>query len=169
MKILIQETNPSCLCLQETRHNNKTIRPPSGYKIISSPFKQPVDQNSNSPNPVNNRGVALLISKKINYKLLNIDTPNSIEAVAARVYDGRYYTVCSIYISPSVPVTKQEIHDLLVQMPRPLLLLGDMNAKHYSWGEEENNSRGRIFEQLMNKTDLCLLNDTEKNPLQLPK
>ena len=162
MKILIQETNPSCLCLQETRHNNKTMRPPSGYRIIASPFKQPVDQNSNSPNPVNNRGVALLISKKVNHKSLNIDTPNSIEAVAARVYDGRYYTVCSIYISPNVPVTKQELHDLLVQLPRPLLLLGDMNAKHYSWGEEENNSRGRIFEQLMNETDLCLLNDTEK-------
>ena len=159
LKNLIQENSPSCLCLQETRHNTKTLHPPSGYNIILSPPKIPNNQNPSTP--VNNRGVALLVSKTVHYRTLNINVPDSIEAVAAQVYDGKYFTVCSIYISPSIAITQQELHDLVSQLPRPLLMLGDMNAKHSSWGEGENNIRGRIFERLISETDLCLLNDTE--------
>ena len=35
LKILIQENNPTCACLQETRHGDKILKPPSGYKIIT--------------------------------------------------------------------------------------------------------------------------------------
>ena len=67
-----------------------------------------------------------------------------------------------MYLSPNIPVTKQELHSVLSQLPRPLLLLGDMNAKHISWGEEDSNSRGTLFEEFLNETDLCLLNDSAK-------
>ena len=134
LKNLIQENNPTCLCLQETRHNKMRLWPPSGYEIIISPFKQQLNQSQDTSALVSNRGVALLIKKTVNYKTIDIQTPDSIEAVAAQIYDGRYYTICSMYLSPNIPVTKQELHSVLSQLPRPLLLLGDMNAKHISWG-----------------------------------
>ena len=34
LKILIQENNSACICLQETRHGDKILKPPSGYKIV---------------------------------------------------------------------------------------------------------------------------------------
>ena len=39
LKHLIQENNPACICLQETRHCDKILKPTSGYKITQSPKK----------------------------------------------------------------------------------------------------------------------------------
>ena len=35
-KILIQENNLPCVCLIETTHGDKVLKPPPGYKIIQS-------------------------------------------------------------------------------------------------------------------------------------
>ena len=128
LKNLIQETEPDCLCLQETRHGNKNAHPPSGYRIVQSTPNQNAQQANNSNAP-QQRGVAILIGKKINYKIVPLSVPDPIEVVAAQIYSGRYYTVCSLYLSPNQQVTKRDLVMLLEQLPKPFLILGDMNAR----------------------------------------
>ena len=125
-KLINQEEKPTCICLQETRHKNRNMYPPSGYKLYKS-----INQRSDE----HERGVAILVNKSTHSEELEVHTNDTIEAVAVKIYDKQYYTVCSIYLSPSLTVTKREIVSLINQLPRPALLLGDFNAKHNSWNE----------------------------------
>ena len=155
LKILINESNnPECLCLQETRHTNPTtIYPPSGYSVI--PSRKARDDESE-------RGVALLINKTVNFEPFPLTLPEKIEAVAARLWlDSQYHTICSIYLSPSIRYAKEDLTPIINQLPKPFLLLGDMNAKHPTWGEPANNN-GRIFDQLLSEHDIALLNAETK-------
>ena len=154
LKVLISENNnPPVLCLQETRHGTRTLYPPAGYHCIQS---QPINDEQNG------RGVCMLLNKNTNYKILPLRLTGNVEAVAARVWMGKYYTICSIYLSPSLPVHEKEITELLNQLPEPYFLLGDMNARHSLWGEAINNTKGNIFEKLLTKYDISLLNDEAK-------
>ena len=152
-KLISDHNDPACLCLQETRHGDKALRPPSRYRIYQSNKRR--DDN-------HERGVALLINNKIHSERIPLILGNNVEAVAARVWMGKYYSICSLYLSPSLPVRKNDITDLIAQLPEPFLLLGDMNARHSLWGEPTNNPKGNLFEELLIEEDLALLNDQHK-------
>ena len=66
LKFLIRENNPACICLHETRHSAKILKPPLGYKIIQSSKKRDGDHKT---------GVVVLIRNNINYKII---PPNTI-------------------------------------------------------------------------------------------
>ena len=149
LKILIKENEPACICLQETRHGDKILKPPSGYQIKQSPKKRDDDHD---------RGVAILVRNNINSKEISLNT--SLQAVASKIWLGRWYTICSVYL-PHITVTKAEILQLIQQLPEPFLLLGDMNARHQLWGEEQDNTKGKIFEELLTDEDIILLNNNE--------
>ena len=154
LKLLITENSyPECICLQETRHGVRLLRPPSKYNLIQSTKRRDNDSE---------RGVALLINKKINYEEIQLNLNGNVEAVAARIWLGRYYTICSIYLSPSLPIHENEILELINQLRAPYLLLGDMNARHSMWGEPTENAKGKLFEKLILEQRLFLLNDHEK-------
>ena len=77
LKLLIHEMgNPSCLCLQETRHGDRTLRAPSGYKIIQSQYRRDDDHE---------RGVALLINENIHFERIPLIISGNLDAVAARI------------------------------------------------------------------------------------
>ena len=120
-KLISDHSDPACLCLQETRHGDKTLRPPSRYKIYQSNKRR--DDN-------HERGVALLVNNKIHSERIPLALGDNVEAVAAKIWLGKYYTICSLYLSPSLQVQKSELTDLIAQLPEPFLLLGDMNARH---------------------------------------
>ena len=152
-KLISDHRDPACLCLQETRHGDKTLRPPSRYKIYQSNKRR--DDN-------HERGVALLVNNRIHSERIPLALGNNVEAVAARVWLGKYYTICSLYLSPSLQVQKTELTDLIAQLPEPFLLLGDMNARHSLWGEPTCNARGNLFAELLIEEDIALLNDVHK-------
>ena len=154
LKLLIHETdNPTCLCLQETRHGDRKLNPPSGYEIIQSESRRTDDHE---------RGVALLISKNVHYVPIQLRLTDNIEAVAAKVWLDKYYTVCSMYLSPNLTVEENDIKNVINQLQDPFLLLGDMNARHGIWGEPVQNTKGSTFYRLLLEQNLSLLNDEEK-------
>ena len=155
LKLVINENNPDCVCLQETRHGTRSLKAPGGYYAIQS---RKVRDNDSE------RGVALLIKKTINFTPITLVTGQKVEAVAARVWSGQYYTVCSIYLSPNIRYNQSDITQILNQLPQPYLLLGDMNARHPTWGEptECTNNNGRIFDGLLEDLPIALLNSEEK-------
>ena len=128
--------------LGDHRPNN-----PSGYNLIKS---VPVRQD------VHERGTAILISNRVNYKQLHLNT--SLQDVAASLHLNKQYTICSLHL-PHLRTEKQEIEHLLRQLPQPYILLGDMNAKSPLWEKTIIDARGRIFEELLIDLPISLLND----------
>ena len=154
LKLLINETKyPACICLQETRQGENVLRPPSGYSAIQLKRRRQDDYE---------RGVALLINKNVHFQPVSLRLSRNVEAIAARIWLGKYYTVCCMYLSPSLQVTEQEITEVIEQLREPYLVLGDMNARHFMWGESTHNHRGNLFQKIIVEQNLTLLNDDEK-------
>ena len=103
------------------------------------------------------RGVSLSIRKDILFKPIVLDT--ALEAVAAQISLAKSITVCSLYLSPSAVVSKHALEQLIAQLPKPFVILGDLNAHSTLWGGDHPNPQGRIVEDLCSQHDLVVLND----------
>ena len=90
----------------------------------------------------------------------------NLEAVAASLtINNITFTVCSIYISPSLQITHGDLIDIVNQLPTPIILLGDFNAHNYLWGGNTTDARGREVEHLLSITNLCLWNNKDSTYL----
>ena len=161
LKLLIHELgNPEVICLQETVLGSRPMYTPTNYSAIQS-------RRSHEDDPV--RGVAIMISKDCHHEALQLANLGRVEAVAARVRLGyEWYTICSMYLSPNIRFSEDDISSVIAQLPEPFLLLGDMNAKHPTWGEYPPNNTGRIFDELLANGDFMLLNSETKTRLHIP-
>ena len=150
LKYLLKTFSPLCVCLQETRiKDGATAHPPSHYNIACS---IPTRDDGHE------RGSAILVHKRIQYKELNLNT--TLQAAAVTLFLNKKYTICSIYL-PHLPVQQGAIDQLISQLPHPFLLLGDMNARSPLWGSPEDvvDGRGRLFENVLLNYPVSVLND----------
>ena len=113
---------PTCICLQETLITNAQTKPPSSYNIVRS---QPTRQDGHE------RGVAILVN---NSDIHSIEIKYTTSSSSGKDSRRKKLAVCLLYL-PHIPVPKADIVSLLRQLPSPFLLLGDMNAKSATWGE----------------------------------
>ena len=90
-------------------------------------------------------------------------------------------TLCSIYLSPRSPppphtqynFSEHDLENLINQLPRPFILLGDFNSHSKLWGCSDTNDKGVIIEDFMQKkkkkkNDLCLFNNKQSTYLHSP-
>ena len=112
MQAILYNQSISIACIQETLLENKLWNPPRNYAIEKSPYIA----------GEGNRGVAVLLHRAVPYTRLNINT--TLEAVAVTIHLRRSYTVCSIYMSPNLVIRKEDLLNLLTQLPAPFLILG---------------------------------------------
>ena len=150
LKSLLRLHAPLCVCLQETLLNPDNPHfPPSQYSIQC---------NTRTRHDGHERGVAVLIHKRISYRHIPLNT--SLQAVAVVLHLERPYTVCSLYL-PHVAVTYASLEQLIQQLPEPFLLLGDMNAHSPLWGprDSQTDARGQLFTTLLHNYPISLLND----------
>lgn len=146
LKTILNEFKPKVMCLQETMIRNRIANPPSQYQILTSVPRR--DDN-------HERGAAILINKNVNYEHLPLNS--QLQVVAAKVYLGKAYTICSIYL-PHVNISLQEIESLIDELPRPFILIGDMNARNTLWHDVVTNHKGQIIEQILNRNDINIIN-----------
>ena len=146
LKTILNKYKPKILCLQETMIRNRNANPPSQYQILTST----PHRNDN-----HERGAAILINKNINYE--PIPLTSQLQAVAAKIYLGKVYTICSIYL-PHTNITMQEIENLIDELPRPFILFGDMNARNILWHDTVTNHRGRILEEITTRNHVNIIN-----------
>ena len=136
-------------CLQETLLGDSQWQPPRHFKLERSPHF-----GGN-----NSRGVALVLHSSLQYSRLHLNT--TLEVVAATVRVQKKYSICSIYLSPNTRINKGEIRDIIHQLPRPFILLGDFNGKHPLWDPHNTSDhRGRDIENLILEDSLI----TMENP-----
>ena len=146
LHLLIRTFIPAVLVLQETLIYDKS---PCGISGYNHSIFLPVSEHC--------RGVSIYTHHSILTSPVQLNT--NLNAVACTVSLHKTITVCSIYLSPSVSVKVEDLENLIDQLPRPFLLLGDFNGHSPVWGSDRSSPRGLMLESLFSELDLCVLND----------
>ena len=55
--------------------------------------------------------------------------------MAVRIHLRRIYVGCSLYLDPGAPIERDDLVELLRQLPEPFFLVGDLDIRHTSWGD----------------------------------
>ena len=148
LKVLLRESNPGVICLQETKLGPEVFNPGLNYNIFSS-APRAGDRTHG--------GAAIDVHKSLQHSPLPIVT--DLQAVALTVVLDKQITICSIYLPPRAAFTNADIQSLLDQLPSPFLLLGDFNAHNPLWGGDILDSEGKVIEDIINNNNVVLLND----------
>jgi len=146
---MMEKFEPIAFCLQET------LLPDSyGCKNSHYTFFSKSAQN------VNTRisgGVGILVRKSTPHSPIALNT--NLQAVACRVSLPQPLTLCTIYLPPNSTWQYTDLLQLISQLPRPILFLGDFNAHSSLWGCDSNDCKGTELETFLVQSNLCLLND----------
>lgn len=152
---LLNKHNPTIIALSET-----WLRPGSVFKIKSYSCLRE-DRSDRYA------GVALLVKNNILYKPIPLPSHDDFTAVAALIT-----SICfvSIYITKPSASSFQQLSNILQTLPRPLILLGDFNSHHTSFGSTKSDNNGQELLKLLHEHNLCLLNTgsptRQTNPAQ---
>lgn len=87
-------------------------------------------------------GVAILIRNRIPFKKINTDNRISIENVCIQLPTGIY--IAAVYNQPRNVFTHDDLH-LLANLGNKVLIIGDLNARHYTWKNHIDNINGRTL------------------------
>jgi len=145
---LINKHKPKIIAIQETfRGSDHTINFP-GY-------------NSMSKQGNHNRrfygGVSLHIHNTLPYNEININSEHQV--TAARVQIGnRLITFASLYIPGGERIQLGGLNNIASSLPKPLIIMGDMNCHSVNWGNRNTTSRGRIMESFLAHQQINCLN-----------
>jgi Endonuclease-reverse transcriptase len=111
-------------------------------------------------------GAALLIHPDLPAKQIHFHSP--LEAVAVRVMcNGRKTTIMSVYLPPNINVNNAFEH-LVVQIPHPAKICGDLNALVQNHGSAYSNQRGRFIQRLAATKNFTIQNSNDSTLIQRP-
>ena len=105
----------------------------------------------------------MFIKRNIPHSQILLNT--TLQATAVKITLHRPITICSIYLPPSANIDISDLDAIVTQLPSPVLLLGDFNAHSPLWGCNSLDTKGKICEDLLNRHNLCILNN--KTPTYL--
>ena len=63
---------------------------------------------------------------------------------------------------------KSHQNKLIEQIPKPYLLLGDLNNHSTVWGCQKTNKKGKDVKKVINTNNLCILNNKSNTCLNPP-
>ena len=146
---LMYDEDPKYICLQETHMGNRFKSDMLGnYRIVYQETRNVREKKG---------GTAILIRNEIRHRKIKLNT--NIEATAVRVeFNGRFITLCNLYLSPSEHFSYQELDNFFQQLKSPLIIVGDFNAYSEQWGDRPANRRGKVIERIIENRNLLLLN-----------
>ena len=108
-------------------------------------------------NGIIHAGVSILIKSTIPRNLIQLIA--SLQAVAVHDTLHKTISVCSICLPSSQKYNSSDLEDLILQLPPPVLLLGNLNTHSSLWGCSKTCIRGKLVENLILEPNLSLLND----------
>ena len=105
-------------------HGLRHLKPPRGF-----------NKYHNSPNDaVPGQGLAMLGRQNILYHIIQMNT--TMQAIAIRCKFEKICTICNIYISPNELFTVRSLVNIIDQLPRSFIIIGDFNSSHSLWGDD---------------------------------
>lgn len=146
-KALIQ---PIAFCFQETNLRPNTIFPIKGYNGFYK-NRQTFLRASG--------GVAIFVNNIIECTEIHVQSPLEVVAVSIRLKTP--LCICNIYLPDSTDLSLNDLNDIIKQLPKPFLFLGDFNCRNQSWGSNHTDSRGKTFEKFLENDQITLLNSGE--------
>jgi ribonuclease HI/endonuclease/exonuclease/phosphatase family metal-dependent hydrolase len=144
----IKESGATILVWQETKlaHNQN-------FKIKG--FRSYLN-NLEVDNQNAHGGVAIFVKNFASSYRIKLNT--TLQAIAVSVKIQKRITICSIYLPPNEEVQLAQLQNLINQLPKPFLLLGDFNAHHPMWHDpRQTDARGRTIVDLITENDVALL------------
>lgn len=148
LKLLISNQDPTLICLQETH-----LRPQMRFNIRGFNCHRyddtAADQRAKG-------GVAIFT--KENLHAVPVTIQSELQVVAVQVTARVKFTLCNIYL-PTPDWTSAQINNILAQLPRPFLIVGDFNSHNPLWGSEKTDASGRRVEEIIDTSESVLLNN----------
>ncbi|KAG5858980.1 hypothetical protein JTB14_027661 [Gonioctena quinquepunctata] len=102
--------------------------------------------------------VATFVKDSIPAEEIELNT--NLQTVAIRIRAPIELTICNIYV-PNPQWTVHGIQNILNQLPKPSIIVGDWNAHSQLWGTQLRNTCGRRVETIIKDNQLFLLNNGE--------
>ena len=144
----IKESGAKILVWQETKLAKDQFFRIKGFKSYL--------KNLEVDGPTSHGGVGIFVKNFASSYQIKLNT--SLQAVAVSVKIQARITICSIYLPPREPVELYQLQQLIDQLPKPFLLLGDFNAHHSMWHDSRNtDQRGRTIVNLIGTNNISLL------------
>lgn len=147
---IVYDFQPKIICFRETNLKNNHTAHINNY---SGFFKNRTFANRASG------GVATFISNTLESE--DISIVSDLEVTATLVKFAKHLCICNVYILDSKIFTKQHLTDIIRQLPKPFVLLGDFNSRNIAWGCLHTDDRGKSVEEFLDEESLCLLNNNE--------
>ena len=154
--MIIHEFSPVVVCLQEIMLGRETPCPREYFQ-----FRTPFD-----PVVGSHGGSLIYVRQDIPHVDLQLNT--NLDAVAIQLDLNRKYTLCSLYLHPNEQIDYNDLDNLIRQLPRPFIILGDMNGRHLLWGDVISNTRGNLLADFIENEDIgTILNSGEYTHYQI--
>ena len=131
----IAELCPTTICLQETFKK-------SSDKANTKPFKFYDFIHDTGQRALG--GVSILIRKNILQNKININTHLQTIAVSATLH--KIFSICSLYIPPHDPINEKELNNLIKQLLKSFILMGDFNS-HNICGSKTTNKKPDLWKK----------------------
>ncbi|XP_062557990.1 uncharacterized protein LOC134222860 [Armigeres subalbatus] len=149
LELLVANSEPLAIALQEIHRTT-----PTGMdRALGGRYKWFADVNQNAY-----QSAAVGVLKDIPTTEILVDA--GIPMVAVRVEWPFPLTIASLYIPNG---KHKDLRNKLVgtfeSLPAPVLILGDVNGYHHSWGSRSDNTRGKLVFSAASDTGLTVLND----------
>ncbi|KAF0750606.1 Uncharacterized protein FWK35_00023634, partial [Aphis craccivora] len=141
---------PIVFCFQETNLKPYQKFPIRGYEGYLK----------NRPNAARaSGGVATYVTNLIKSKEIQIQS--NLEVVTVILQLKNPLCICNIYIPDSTNLSLQDLNQIIQQLPKPFILLGDFNSRNQMWGSNHTDLRGKTMETFLDNDQLILLNTGE--------
>ena len=87
-------------------------------------------------------------------KTVVLNTP--LQAMACQRRNEKLYHY-NIYLNHDRDIPYTGINNLLSQLPRPLIVMGEFNGHYIFWGDTQTDQRGQVIERLSLNCDVGFL------------
>ena len=146
---VLRDFSPICICLQHIGTQTVPIR---HYQIASS-----------SPSGGGKLGTAIYIHNSATYEILEAPvSPYQPTVIKLFLPDNNMITICNIYNQPNFSSDFTDLTQLVSNLPRPLLLVGDFNAHSPLWDDTRDaDIAGRNIENFITNNEYCCLNEND--------
>ncbi|RVE42612.1 hypothetical protein evm_012732 [Chilo suppressalis] len=101
-------------------------------------------------------GVALLISDTVPFQHIPITNHSTDFSIIAASVQNKCFV--SIYIPHPSSSIYDKVAAILSRLPKPILIMGDFNAQHRSWGSSSSSYYGARILDIVDKNNFCILN-----------
>lgn len=116
LKELYERYNPIAVCFQETF-------------LISTDqisLKNCLIYRTEHGTNTRGSGVAIVVRSDVPSCIVNVTS--CLEVTGERVSGTKSFTLCSLYVSLNYTLVQKELEGLLLQLPQPFILMGDLNG-----------------------------------------